>query len=310
MSSSAMSLKVGPMKSGAVQRASAWRPFPRDVANVLCVDEATPSVSPRINGRLAITLIQSPSVVRLESSKSLVAERHWILVVPAGQLYAVRAQDSTRDRAFTLLVDSSDLHGVAAVRGPVLVRRREQGEQLAGLLSQFRRPLRSLELAIATRSWLERVVGECNAVASVPARAPAWLESAREYLRAHLCEPVPTATLTCSSGFTEWHFIRAFHREFGLPPHAYHVHLRLAAACELLSEGLPVSTAAYECGFADQSHLSRKFKDVYGMTPAVWAAAVVDTSPLSARRGALRSVVGRVAQSVPASDRRSFAAGS
>ena len=47
--------------------------------------------------------------------------------------------------------------------------------------------------------------------------------------------------------------------------------MRLAAACELLSRGLPVASVAYECGFADQSHLSRKFKTVYGLTPAAWA---------------------------------------
>ena len=80
------------------------------------------------------------------------------------------------------------------------------------------------------------------------------------------------------SGLTECHLIRAFHLEFGLPPHAYHLRLRLAVAAELLSHGLSVSTVAYECGFADQSHLSRKFKEVYGLTPAVWGTAAARTS--------------------------------
>ena len=31
---------------------------------------------------------------------------------------------------------------------------------------------------------------------------------------------------------------------------------------------------ANECGFADQSHLSRKFKEVYGLTPGAWRTAV------------------------------------
>ena len=57
-------------------------------------------------------------------------------------------------------------------------------------------------------------------------------------------------------------------------PHAYHMQLRLAQACEALATGLSVSTVAYECGFADQSHLSRKFKEAYGLTPAAWANAV------------------------------------
>ena len=65
--------------------------------------------------------------------------------------------------------------------------------------------------------------------------------------------------------------------------------LRLAAASELLSSGVSVSTTAYECGFADQSHLSRKFKEVYGLSPAAWAARVADTPPRSAMPEAPRA---------------------
>ena len=60
-----------------------------------------------------------------------------------------------------------------------------------------------------------------------------------------------------------------------MPPHAYHLRLRLAFAVELLSNGLSVATVANQRGFADQSHLSRKFKAVYGLTPAAWGAAAV-----------------------------------
>ena len=85
------------------------------------------------------------------------------------------------------------------------------------------------------------------------------------------------------SGLSESYLIRAFHYEFGLPPHAYHLRVRLAAACELLSRGLALASVAYECGFADQSHLSRKFKAVYGVTPAAWAAAATGRSRYDAR---------------------------
>jgi AraC-like DNA-binding protein len=92
---------------------------------------------------------------------------------------------------------------------------------------------------------------------------------------------VHTAALAAISGLTECHLIRSFHLEFGLPPHAYHMRLRLAVAAELLSNGLSVSTVAYEGGFADQSHLSRKFKEVYGLTPAAWGMAAGGTGSCS-----------------------------
>jgi len=123
-------------------------------------------------------------------------------------------------------------------------------------------------------------------------------------------EPVPVAALARLSGLTEWHLIRAFHQEFGLPPHAYHLRLRLAAAAELLAGGLSVSTAAYECGFADQSHLSRKFKEVYGLTPAAWATSVAAAPRPDAPPDALQPAAGRVVHPAPVRGRRPVAGGS
>jgi AraC-like DNA-binding protein len=85
-------------------------------------------------------------------------------------------------------------------------------------------------------------------------------------------ESVPTGDVARMSGLSEGQVIRTFHYEFGLPPHAYHLRVRLAAACELLARGVAIARVANECGFADQSHLSRRFKSVYGVTPATWAA--------------------------------------
>ena len=111
-----------------------------------------------------------------------------------------------------------------------------------------------------------------------PSRHATPLVSIRDYLHAHVHESVSIAALARMSGLTAFHFIRAFRRQFGLPPHAYQIRLRLARACELLGRGVAISQAAYECGFADQSHLSRQFKCVYGVTPATWASAVLQRS--------------------------------
>jgi AraC-like DNA-binding protein len=124
------------------------------------------------------------------------------------------------------------------------------------------------------------------------------LAPVRRHLQAHLGELIPTGALAEMIGLTESHLIRAFHLEFGLPPHAYHLRLRLAFAVELLSNGLSVATVANQCGFADQSHLSRKFKEVYGLTPAAWGTAAV-----GGRRGekyGRRPVPARVLEHFPA----------
>jgi AraC-like DNA-binding protein len=39
-----------------------------------------------------------------------------------------------------------------------------------------------------------------------------------------------------------------------------------------LAEGKSATRVAYECGFADQSHLSRRFKECHGVTPGTFQA--------------------------------------
>jgi AraC-like DNA-binding protein len=257
----------------ASEKARVWRPFPEQVADILCVEDTPGDVAPRTHGRFAITLLRSPAFIRVESSRSVVAGRNRILLIPRLHLHALRVQGGMGPGPVTLLLGASDLEGLGLPERPALVSDADCGEQVAALVAQLQRPMNSVESVPIARALLERLVAR-----SMPLRyARSWratpLLCVREYLQAHLGEPIPTAVLAPMSGLTEWGLIRAFHLEFGLPPHAYHLRLRLAAASELLSQGLSVSTVAYECGFADQSHLSRKFKEIYGLTPAAWRTA-------------------------------------
>jgi len=251
----------------------AWRPFPMEVADVLCVEQAHEDVAPRIHDRLSISLVRSAAVVRCESSRSLVAAPNCVLVVPALQLYALRARGPSAGGTVTLLVGASHLSGLPAIDRARLVTDVTLVERVEALVAQLARPVRSVECAATIRAVLDRLTSPDGAVPSVGQHASS-LGRVRDHLRDNPGDSVTIADLAGLAGLTESHLIRAFHREFGLPPHAYHLRRRLAAASELLASGVSVSTVAYECGFADQSHLSRKFKEVYGLTPAAWGTAV------------------------------------
>lgn len=67
------------------------------------------------------------------------------------------------------------------------------------------------------------------------------------------------------------HLVRAFRREFGLPPHRYVVGRRVDLARRLLLDGLPGATVATRAGFHDQAHLTRHFRRVLGTTPGRFA---------------------------------------
>jgi AraC-like DNA-binding protein len=266
-----MALASDAHETGAPTRV--WRPFHTEVADILCVEEANDNAQPRIHGRFSVTVMRSAAVVRCESSRSLVAARNCVLVVPASQLYSLRAQSRSTGATVTLLVGD-----------PALV------EKVEALVTQLSHPEVSLECAVTMRGVLGQLIESAEPVGSALPRQGTPLVAARDYLRAHFGEPVTIAELAGMMGLAESHLIRAFHREFGLPPHAYQTRLRLAAACELLASGVSVSTVAFECGFADQSHLSRNFKTVYGLTPAAWANAVAAGARRGAPPGALRSI--------------------
>src|SRR5262249_13884045 len=67
---------------------------------------------------------------------------------------------------------------------------------------------------------------------------------------------------------------RHFRRAFGISPDQYRIRRRLNLARSAIESGVSLAQAAADAGFADQSHLTRQFKQAYGLTPGRWASAV------------------------------------
>jgi AraC-like DNA-binding protein len=61
---------------------------------------------------------------------------------------------------------------------------------------------------------------------------------------------------------------RRFGAAMGLPPHRYHLQLRIDAAKRKLAAGESIVQVAIDLGFSDQSHFTRLFSRVVGATPA------------------------------------------
>jgi transcriptional regulator GlxA family with amidase domain len=67
------------------------------------------------------------------------------------------------------------------------------------------------------------------------------------------------------------HFSRAFRVSTGLPPHQWLLRQRVNTAKQLMSvRDLPLSEIAISAGFANQSHFTRVFSSVVGVSPAAW----------------------------------------
>ena len=90
----------------------------------------------------------------------------------------------------------------------------------------------------------------------------------RDYIMAHLDEPIEVAVLAGLAGRSPFHFTRVFTQSVGVTPHRYVVHLRLQRAIELMRDGQSGLAEIAACtGFADQSHLSRWVRRVRGVSP-------------------------------------------
>lgn len=96
---------------------------------------------------------------------------------------------------------------------------------------------------------------------------------AREYLRDNYAENVSLGRLAQLAELSRFHFLRAFRREVGLPPHKYQTQVRVERAKLLIAGGAPIQEVAQAVGFVDQSHLNRHFRRLSQVTPGRYLPA-------------------------------------
>jgi AraC family transcriptional regulator len=90
----------------------------------------------------------------------------------------------------------------------------------------------------------------------------------QEYLDVNFARRMSVAELAAISGHSPRHFIQAFTRTFGKPPHRHLLDLRLAFAERLLVEGrLTIADVAELSGFSSESHLTMVVQRYRRMTP-------------------------------------------
>ena len=138
----------------------------------------------------------------------------------------------------------------------------------------FLRTLESSDLSLERQSRLLSVLAHmisrhADRKAGPPAREGGHgaIKTSLEYLDSRFTENVTLSELSHAAGLSEFHLLRLFRAAVGLPPHAYLIQKRIDHSRHLLSEGLPIAEVSLESGFADQSHFTRAFTKIVGVTP-------------------------------------------
>ena len=117
-----------------------------------------------------------------------------------------------------------------------------------------------------------------------PSRRAAALRRVAEYIEKNSTERIMLEELAALANLSPCRFATVFRREIGLPPHRYLCHVRIQHAMALLRSGVPLAMAASEAGFFDQSHLSRHFKSICGVTPGKYLSqlsSIADQASIS-----------------------------
>jgi AraC-like DNA-binding protein len=85
---------------------------------------------------------------------------------------------------------------------------------------------------------------------------------------------VPLSILAAEVGLSRFQLLRGFEKATGLTPHAYRIQRRLHRVRRLIARGTPLAEASIACGFADQSHMTRLFVRIHGVSPGAYARAI------------------------------------
>jgi len=152
-----------------------------------------------------------------------------------------------------------------------VIRDQALSRRLLRFLKTLERPALSLERESLLLTALSQMVARHAAVADNTARysprEDQAVGAARDYLEACFTENVTLSTLARIAGISEFHLLRLFRDRMGLPPHAYLIQRRIDHARRLLARRVPIVQVALDTGFSDQSHFTRHFKRILGVTP-------------------------------------------
>jgi AraC-like DNA-binding protein len=93
-----------------------------------------------------------------------------------------------------------------------------------------------------------------------------------DHIQRNLARRIAVDELAGIAELSVFQLFRAFRREHAITPYGLVLALRVRHAQRCLDDGATIAEAAQRAGFADQSHLTRHFKRLAGVTPKQYHA--------------------------------------
>jgi AraC family transcriptional regulator len=120
------------------------------------------------------------------------------------------------------------------------------------------------------------------------------LRRVTDYIEDHCLQTIRLSDLAGLIGLSDSYFSHAFKATTGVAPHRWHLQARVRRVQELLSRSdVSLTEIATATGFADQAHFTRVFKQLVGVSPAIWVRDFGNGKGRSATRSAQEDTTAR-----------------
>lgn len=260
---------------GTGEQVRAWRPHVPGVGEVLHAHFTEHAYPAHTHDLWTVLLVDTGGVAYDLEHRSHDAAAGSLTVLPPHVPHDGRAALATGfDKRVVYLDDRwlpPDLIGSAVARPTI--DDDELRRSIALLHEALATPGDELEAESRLALISERMIVHLDhrADAPRPGREPVLARRLRDLLDDDLTGVPTLESLATGLGAHPTQLIRAFSREYGMPPHRYVTGRRIDRARALLLDGVPASAVAVTVGFHDQAHLSRHFRRTLGVTPGAYA---------------------------------------
>jgi AraC-like DNA-binding protein len=244
----------------------------RVLAATVEVAEATPAdrrFPDRISDTLGVCLKTGAEHEVQADGQKVRYPANSICVRTPGCVWAIRSTGNVGFLSFDL---EAAVLPAGGVRGAMRFARPSELPDLHALAATLRGPAETLEKQTAVTELVSalldaKLVATRDLGGASSARA---VERARDLLLARVAAPPTLEELSDAVECNRFVLLRQFRRACGLPPHAFVLRSRIEQARARLARGAALAEVAQELGFADQSHFTRFFKRVVGVTPGAY----------------------------------------
>jgi AraC family transcriptional regulator len=126
-------------------------------------------------------------------------------------------------------------------------------------------------LGCALATHFVTTYGRITVAKSGGSLAPWQERRVKEMIAARLDGNIQLTDLAAECRLSVGHFVRAFRRTTNITPYQWLLHQRVDRAKTLMLDGKrALGEVALDCGFSDQSHFTRTFSRIAGVSPGVW----------------------------------------